>query len=280
MASCQPGTTALARRRETRNRWKTVNTALFALWTTVFSLSCAAAPAFVTSDSNGGWPEGGYYLHNNLWNSAKYSPCTSTLYASAHDNWYVLARMNNKTGDGAVKTYPNVHKDYASVPVRSFEAITSTFAETSPHLGIYNVTYDLWLNGIAKPGSTEIMIWTENFKQTPGGKYVQDVTFADQSYKVYKRSNSGYIAFVATTNFTSGRVDLLDMVKWVTAKGWLSTNSTLDQICFGFETVSTDDKDARFEVSAFSIEEKLRPKLELRQTPSHRKNSAESKEER
>lgn len=254
-----------------------MNTPLFALWTTVSVLSCAAAPTFVTSDPNGGWPEGGYYVHNNLWNSAKYTPCTTTLYASAHDNWYVLAKMNNKTGDGAVKTYPNVHKDYASVPLASFDAITSTFAETSPHVGIYNVTYDLWLNGIAKPGCTEIMIWTENFKQTPGGKYIQDVTFADESYKVYKRSNSGYIAFVAKTNFTSGKVDLLDMVNWVIAKGWLSTNSTLNQICFGFETVSTDDKDARFEVSAFSIDANIRPKLELK--PASDANPGKGKEE-
>jgi hypothetical protein len=215
-----------------------------------------------------------------MWNSAKYNPCKSTLHAWSHDNWYVLAKLNNKTGDGAVKTYPNVHKDYKSVPVSSFDAIISTFAETSPHVGIYNVTYDIWLNGIATPGCTEIMIWTENFKQTPGGKYVQDVTLGDQTYKVYKRTNSGYIAFVTTTNFTSGTVDLVDMTKWATAKGWLSTNSTLNQICFGFETVSTDDKDARFEVSAFSIDAKLRQKRELKAPASERTNAGASKEER
>ena len=65
----------------------------------------ATNPMFVTSDPNGGWPDGGYYVHNNKWNSAKYSPCTSTLYAWSHDNWYVVTRMNNRTGDGAVKTY-------------------------------------------------------------------------------------------------------------------------------------------------------------------------------
>jgi hypothetical protein len=258
--------TALARRGETRNRWKTVNTAILALSTTVSFVTCAAEPVFVTSAPNGGWPEGGYYVHNNMWNSAKYSPCTSTLYASAHDNWYVVAKMNNKMADGAVKTYPNVHKDYASVPVSSFDAITSTFAETSPHIGIYDVAYDIWLNGIARPGCTELMIWTENFHQVPGGKYVQDATFADQTYRVYKRPNSGYIAFVATTNFTSGTVALLEMAKWTTAKGWLPTNSTLNQICFGVELVSTDDRDTRFEVSAFSIDAKSRPNTDHKKT--------------
>ena len=98
----------------------------------------AANPVFVTSDPNGGWSNGGYYVHNNMWNSAKYSPCTSTLHAWSYDNWHVVTRMNNKTGDGAVKTYPNVHRDYGSVPIDSFDSITSTFAETSPRVGIYN----------------------------------------------------------------------------------------------------------------------------------------------
>ena len=233
--------------------------AIIALSLTAGFAACAADSGFVTSNPNGGWSEGGYYIHNNMWNSAKYSPCTSTLYATSHSNWHVITKMNNNKGDGAVKTYPNVHKDYRSVPMDSFESLTSTFAETSPHAGIYNVAYDIWINGIAKPGCTEIMIWTENFKQVPGGRHVQDVTFGDRTYRVYKRSSSGYIAFVATTNFTSGTVNLLDIMKWSAAKGWLPTNSTLNQICFGVEMVSTDGADARFAVTAFSIDAKLRP---------------------
>jgi hypothetical protein len=241
-----------------------VKLSIVALTATVLWLTCAADGEFVSSDPNGGWAEGGYYIHNNMWNSAKYSPCTSSLHASSHDNWYVVTRMNNKSADGAVKTYPNVHKDYASTPIESFDSITSTFAETSPHVGIYNVAYDIWINGIATAGCTEIMIWTDNFLQTPGGKYVQDVTFGERTYKAYKRANSGYIAFVATTNFTSGTVDLLNITKWVIAKGWLSSQSTLNQICFGVEMVSTDDTDATFKVTEFSIDSKLEPTLSSR----------------
>lgn len=233
--------------------------AMIAVAMATFLATAIAESQFVTSDRNGGWSIAGYYVHNNMWNSAKYSPCTSTLYASSHDRWHVITRMNNQTGDGAVKTYPNVHKDYRSVPVSSFESLTSTFAEASPRVGIYNVAYDLWINGIAKPGCTEIMVWTENFKQVPGGRYVQDVVFGERTYRVYKGpSNSSYIAFVATANFTSGTVNLLEMVNWVIGKGWLSSNAVVDQVCFGVEMVSTDDADARFEVSAFSIEEQRR----------------------
>jgi hypothetical protein len=233
-----------------------------ALLAAAILINGAANPVFVTSDPNGGWPEGGYYVHNNMWNSAKYSPCTSTLYAWSHDQWRVVTKMNDKRADGAVKTYPNVHVDYRSVPVSSFDSITSTFAQTSPRVGIYNFAYDLWINGIATPTCTEIMIWTENFKQTPGGHYVQDVTFDGRTYKVYKRSGRGYIALVAMGNFTSGTVNLLDVIKWATAKGWLSDTSTLNQICYGVEIVSTDDAEATFQVSAFSIDAKLKPNMD------------------
>jgi hypothetical protein len=253
-----------------------MNKATLALSATAFFVNCAANPVFVTSDPNGGWPDGGYYVHNNMWNSAKYSPCTSTLYASSHDNWYVVVRMNNQKGDGAVKAYPNVHRDYDSVPIGSFDAITSTFAETGPPVGTYNFAYDIWLNGIATPGCTEIMIWNENFNQVPGGSYVQDVTFDGRTYKVHKNPSSAYIAFVATANFNSGTVNLLDIVKWSIARGWLSGRSTLNQICFGVEVVSTDDKDARFQVTAFSIDAKLRRSLKPTALASDAANPAPS----
>lgn len=236
-----------------------MNATTTALAATAILSACASGPLFVTSDPNAGWSHGGYDVHNNMWNSSKYSPCAQTLYAWSHDKWYVVARMNNKTGDGAVKTYPNVHRDYRNAQIGSFDSIKSTFSEKSPRVGIYNVAYDIWINGIAKPGCTEVMIWTENFNQVPGGSYIQDVTFGSRKFKLYRDSRSGYIAFVAATNFTSGTLNLLEIMKWVIAKGWLSEKSTVDQICFGAEIVSTDDKEAKFEVTAFSIDQRPKP---------------------
>jgi hypothetical protein len=233
--------------------------AMLAFLAAVLLAAPAGDPEFVTSDPNGGHSFNGYYVHNNLWNAAKYSPCTSTLHARSHDDWSVVTRMNNNAADGAVKTYPNVHKDYRGVPVGSFESLTSRFAETSPRVGIYNVAYDLWINGVAAKGSTEIMVWVDNFNQVPGGRYVQDATFGGRRYKVYKTEGNRYIAFVAAENFTSGTVDLLEMMRWAIARGWMKPESTVNQICFGVEMVSTDDKDATFRVSAFSIDEKMKP---------------------
>jgi hypothetical protein len=204
----------------------------------------------VTSDPNGGWSNGGYYVHNNMWNSSV-SLGPETLSACAYNNWYVVSNQTNEAG--AVKTYPNVHKDYSNVPISSFKTITSTFAATSPHVGIYDVAYDIWTNGVATNGSTEFMIWTENYKQVPAGNKVATVTFGGRTYDVWKTSNNGYIAFVPTLVFTSGTVDLLEIFKWTQSKGWLSANATLGQIDFGVEIVSTDGADARFELTDFSI---------------------------
>jgi hypothetical protein len=185
-----------------------------------------------------------------MWNSSV-SLGPETLYACAYNNWYVVSNQTNEAG--AVKTYPNVHKDYSDVALSSFNSITSTFAETSPHVGIYNVAYDIWTNGVASPGSTEIMIWSENFNQVPGGSHAANATLGGRSYDVFKTSDNGYIAFVPTAVFTSGTIDLLEIFDWTISQGWLPSNATLGQIDFGVEIVSTDGAEATFEFTDFSI---------------------------
>lgn len=210
--------------------------------------SCTA-PAFTTSDPSGGWSTEGYYVHNNMWNSAA-GP--EALHACAYNNWYVVSRQVDNAG--AVKTYPNVHRDYNGAPaIRSFSAITSTFSEESPHVGIYDVAYDIWLNGIASPGSTEIMIWTENYKQVPAGDKLKTAILGGRTYDVWRTTDGQYLAFVPQTPFTSGTMDLLELFNWTMAQGWLSQTSTVGQIDFGVEIVSTDGADATFTFNDFSI---------------------------
>lgn len=215
------------------------------------SRSCSD-PVFVTSDHNGGWSTRGYYVHNNMWNdSVSLGP--ETLYACAFNNWYVVSNQTNSAG--AVKTYPNVHKDYSDVPIKSFNSVTSTFAATAPRTGIYNVAYDIWINGIASSGSTELMIWTENYHQVPAGSKVLTTTLSGRTYDVWKTSNNGYIAFVPKV-MTSGSINLLEIMNWTIAKDWLAANSTLGQICYGVEIVSTNGRNATFSFTDFSITSK------------------------
>ena len=207
-------------------------------------------PVFVTSDPNGGWSDGGYYVHNNMWNqSAGLGP--ETLSACSFHSWYVVSNQTNDAG--AVKTYPNVHEDYADVPINSFHSLTTTFAATSPHVGIYDVAYDIWTNGVATNGSTEFMIWTENHNQVPSGTKGATMTLDGRTYDVWHTSDNGYIAFVPSAPFTSGTIDLLAIFKWTMARGWLPSTSTLGQIDFGVEIVDTNGSDARFDFTDFSI---------------------------
>jgi hypothetical protein len=208
-------------------------------------------PAFVTSQPLDGWTDGSYYVANDMWNISGYS-VTQTLYACSYANWYVVADMNNDSGDGAVKTYPNAHMDFSSEPaISSFHSIDSTFAENSPDTGIYEDAYDIWINGVASSGSTEIMIWTQNHGQSPSGSVAGSVTLDGHAYTVWR--SGSYIAFVANTNFSSGSLNLLGYFNWVIGQGWMPASSTLGQVDYGAELVSTNSAPATFSFTNFSV---------------------------
>jgi hypothetical protein len=193
----------------------------------------------------------GFYVDTDTWNAAKYQ-VSQTLYVCDYNNWTVVAKMDNTTGDGAVKTYPNVHKDFNGAPaLSSFGAISSSFAHAGPHVGIYEFAYDIWLNGIASSGSTEVMIWTDNFNQVPSGSVQETFSLDGRSYQVYKLGS--YIAFVDTNNVISGTVNLLAIFNHIIAKGWIPPTSTLGAVDYGVELVSTNGMDATFAVSDFSL---------------------------
>jgi hypothetical protein len=194
---------------------------------------------------------GGFYVDTDTWNAASYQ-VSQTMYVCDYNSWYVVAKMDNASGDGAVKTYPNVHKDFnASPAISSFSAISSSFAHAGPQVGIYEFAYDIWLNGVASNGSTEVMIWTDNFNQVPSGSVQETVTFGGQSYRVYK--SGSYIAFVETVNVTSGSLNLLDFFNHIVSKGWIPATSTLSAVDYGVELVSTNGANATFTVSGFSL---------------------------
>jgi hypothetical protein len=208
-------------------------------------------PSFVTSAQYGMWNLAPYFVYNNMWGISGYS-VTQTLYACSYSDWYVVADMNNDSGDGHVKTYPNAHRDFDSEPaISSLQSVTSTFAETSPGTGIYEDAYDIWLNGIATPGSTEVMIWTENHGQVPSGSQVATVSLDGRSWAVWR--DGTYIAFVATSNFTSGTMNLLTFFQWIIGQGWMPSSSTLGQVDYGAELVSTNDVPETFTFSNFSV---------------------------
>ncbi|NYD43072.1 hypothetical protein [Nocardioides panaciterrulae] len=216
-------------------------------------------PEYVTSSPDGMWGNRGYWVHNDMWNASSYH-VSQTLSACSFRNWKVTATADNSSGDGAVKTYPNVHKDFHNWStgheprLRSFSHISSTWAARTPHVGVYDAAYDIWLNGV--PGEHEVMIWTENFHQVPSGSGASHVAtrrFGGHRWKVWATDDNGYIAFVPAHRLTHGKLALKKMLDWLVARGHLPHDVTLGAIDFGFEIVSTGGSPARFKVNDFSL---------------------------
>jgi Glycosyl hydrolase family 12 len=207
-------------------------------------------PSFTTSDDFGGENLGPYTVSNDMWNVGG-GGISQTLSACSASSWFVNATVADD--GGGVKTYPNSHLNFASPPaISSLSSITSTFASNSPGTGTFEDAYDIWLNGLAGAGGDEVMIWTDNNGQIPAGSPTTSVTFGGQSYTVWK-GNNGPVSFVSNSNVTSGRLNLLQFFQWLISKGWEPANSSLEQVDYGVEIVSTNSMPETFGFSDFSV---------------------------
>jgi hypothetical protein len=211
-------------------------------------------------NAQSGVTKGSYYVTNDTWNARHYSGLSQTLYVCNYNSWYAVATMNNDTGDGAVKTSPNVQETWYPTPTRlsGWKSITSRFSDVppgdGPDYGTWEFEYDAWLNGLADSNSTEVMIWTYTNGQSPGGSLSGSFTDAGHSYAVYRSPPPGqYIAFVDRSNNLSGEVNLLDFFDYVISRGWMPGSSKLYQVCNGVELVSTGGRPEKFAINSFSI---------------------------
>ncbi len=215
-------------------------------------------PVFVTT----GWEGqalGRYDADSDMWNAGGYD-VSQRMRVCSHGNWSVSVTADNSSGDGAVKTYPNVHRDYHDWStgheprISSFTTIATRFASRSPQVGIYDGAYDIWLNGVADSGSTELMIWTDNHRQTPAGSVVRKgLRFSHRTWKLWATGDHSYLALVPGRPLGHGAINLRKRFADLVADGLLPRRSTLGQVCFGYEMVSTDGTTRRFKIDRFSV---------------------------
>ncbi len=224
--------------------------------TPVSSSSCTNPTTTLpmTSDPEAGITLGNYYLTNDTWNVTGYQ-VSQTMYICNYNNWYVVANTTD-TGDGAIKTYPNVHEDFNEKPISSFNTITSSYADQPPSVGDYDVAYDIWVNGVATSGSTEVMIWTQALASQAsainGYQSIGTTTIDGVTYNVHENGN-GYIALQAVPYNTSGTVDLKAVFNYLISKNIFPATSTLGQIDYGVEIDSTNGTNQTFKFTNFSI---------------------------
>jgi Glycosyl hydrolase family 12 len=187
-----------------------------------------------------------------MWNISKYPSLKETLQACSHGSWNVTATADDSAHNGEVKTYPNVHVDYREPAWSSIRTLRSTFAAQGPGVGVYDIAYDIWMNGV--PGNPEIMIWTENHGQRPAGNVVASgVVLSGITWDVWATGGNSYLAFEPRSTLPSGSLDLKEMIDYLVAHGRVSASATLGQVGFGAEIVSTDGKPATFRFTDFSL---------------------------
>lgn len=215
------------------------------------SESSCREPVFVTASPSGIWNNDGYFVFNNVWNSAA-GPGPQTLSACSYHDFYVVSEQGDD-GGGSVKSYPNVQMNYGDLPLSSFHHITSRFAELGSATGRYEYAFDVWLNGIAQPSSNQVMVWVENHAQTPLGARVASVALGGRSYEVWNTADNLHLTLVASETFRSGTLNLLEIFSWAIAAGYVPASSTLGQIDFGVEIVSTAGGSATFRFDDFAL---------------------------
>jgi hypothetical protein len=200
-----------------------------------------------------------YIEDQDMWNAAG-NDVSQTLNVCSHGSWYAEDTIPADTST-AVKTYPNVHVDYinwvtgVSPLLSNYHKITSSYAGQGPSTGIYEYAYDIWLNGFAA-GHNEVMIWTQNHGQTPGGSLVaSDITISGLSWDLYASSDNSYIAFVPSQGraYPSGTLDLTAFFNYLIQHGRVLSTSTLSQIDYGIEVVSTGGGTVRYDVTNFRV---------------------------
>jgi hypothetical protein len=200
-----------------------------------------------------------YINDNDMWNAAGYD-VSQTLYVCSHASWYVDDTIPADTNT-AVKTYPNVHVDYinwvtgVSPLLSHYKKIISSYAGRGPRVGIYEFAYDIWLNGFST-GHNEVMIWTQNHGQTPGGSLVvSDIMISGRSWDLWASSDNSYIAFVPSEGraYPSGTLDLTAFFDYLIKHGQVASTSTLSQIDYGIEVVSTGGSTVRYNVTNFRV---------------------------
>jgi hypothetical protein len=213
----------------------------------------------VCSADNTGCNVGSYYLYDNQWNcgAGTGNDCgPESAYGCSNSDGTVswVTTSNQPKGNTAVLSYPAMQDNFSSSPsLDSFTTISSTFTETSPHVGDYEVAWDCWFNDYAN----EFMVWVDTYNQVPAGpKVATGVTLGGRTYDIYwapSGGGGGTVSFYATTNFTSGTVNLLQLFDYGVSNGWLTSNPTVSQISFGTEVCSTNGTSATWTVSDYSV---------------------------
>jgi len=125
----------------------------------------------------------------------------------------------------------------------------------------YETTYDIWTNNNAN----EIMLWMNytgavapissswSAAGTPNAVKT-NISVGGHTWNLYTGSNgsNNVYSLVRTSNTSSGTVDILAILKWLSTNGYLSGTQTLGNVQFGFE-ITSSSAGLDFQCASYSL---------------------------
>jgi hypothetical protein len=199
---------------------------------------------------------GEYKIINNCWGKGNIQDFSQCIYIKELDNeysfgfnWYWPNGINNE-----VKAYPEILFGFkpfdnksttTKLPVKisdgkkiiaSFSSVTTTFT------GIGNTAFDIWITSSPTPTQKdikrEIMIWTKNYGQMPGGSKIASVNIDNVNFDFYKADwNWTYLAFVIKDNIDYKTINIHKFVEYLVNNGYMTNSEYLASVEFGNEVV-------------------------------------------
>ncbi|MBC8096913.1 MAG: glycosyl hydrolase [Akkermansiaceae bacterium] len=198
--------------------------------------STGSAAAWSSCDKWAIWANGGFYVENDVWGPYPGRQC---IWANSYKNWGVNA---NHTGN-RIQSYPNVDKKDINKRVLSLNNVYSSFNATTPSGTVYDLAYDVWLNG----STYEVMVWTKWANTQPiaasyDARGIAVPSYRNQSiggatYNVYHRGN--VTSFLRTSQISSGSVNIKPLLQWINNVPRWYNNPTLAKVQFGWEIINT-----------------------------------------
>lgn len=225
----------------------------------IAGVTTAALAAWSSSAQYGATAIGAYSFNNDVWGSGA-GPQTITVNSVA--DWNVVS---NQPNTGGIKSYPHVNYS-VNKALGSIAHLTSTVSATTPSGGAWETAYDIWDTNHAY----EIMLWM-NYTGTAAGcgnvkpisynwsaagcaiPVLTNVNVGGSTWNVYRGSNGANQVFslLRTTKTNNATVDVLAILKYLQAQGWMG-NITVGDVQYGFEITSTSGAQT-FAAKNFSV---------------------------
>ena len=214
--------------------------------------------------------------------------CAQTLTAYSPEDWSVTA--DEPAGNTSVRTGPEVQQllnDWCpaqgtwaplvrngcpgtarDAPLAALSSLGSSYAETMPRDAATSAeaAWDLWLPGDTAEGyAQEVMVWVDQVNRGFGGAtfLAGPVVIGGQSWDLWQyqktKGTMGEIVWSlldgtgAPAQQASGSVDLLAMLGWLQAGGYLPADAALNSVDFTFEICSTGGVPETFAVTDYTL---------------------------